>query len=728
MTGNYSWKAFYTELADKLLEFKDNRKQLIEDIYHIFDLVGMNMPKLEIDGRVADDMDPFTIYSLFNRGITNTNRARIAANMKELWNMTAEAPTEFDGIPVMNNLLANFFAFEDHRQPGDIDRLWKVFATAIRYADQSCDDAKKAFVAAFDAVLGQRCIRWNLTVALYWSRPDFYVNLDNAIRSYLYREKALGDDIALQVHSMKSVPSGEVYLQFRDAVADKLKESMEFSSISDLSYHAFVLMKEANAEEKAKRDSRKVGMNGTGGEDVRGVHYWLYSPGRAAVHWDRCLENNCMMIGWGELGDISEMQERSDIVEKMQTLYGGDTSYKNNTLTLWNFANEMQVGDMIFSKKGLTKLVGYGKVTSAYRYDQTLDEEFANLRTVDWLSSEEVGYPNGKAPMKTLTDITDDKELVSKLISLFETGDEYGDDGAEAVGNKAEYPPYDREKFLSEVYMDESDYDELVELVRRKKNVILQGPPGVGKTYSAKRLAFSMMGNKDTDHVMMVQFHQSYSYEDFIMGYRPDGTGFKLEEGPFYTFCRKAQDDPDSMYFFIIDEINRGNISKIFGELFMLIEADKRGKTSLRLPYKDVMFSVPENIYIIGMMNTADRSLALIDYALRRRFSFWEMKPAFSSQGFLEYTASADNDNLGNVVSTLCKLNSEIISDDTLGRGFAIGHSYLVDEARRDEGKLTDSWLRSVIRYDIVPLLEEYWYDDPQKVEDWKRRLLESIR
>lgn len=278
-------------------------------------------------------------------------------------------------------------------------------------------------------------------------------------------------------------------------------------------------------------------------------------------------------------------------------------------------------------------------------------------------------------------------------------------------------PRYSKQDFLAEVFMTNEQYEGLVGVLRRKKNIILQGAPGVGKTFAANRLAWSMMGEKDPSRIEFVQFHQNYSYEDFMLGYKPVDDGFKLQEGTFFKFCKKAANRPDQDFFFIIDEINRGNMSKIFGELLMLIENDYRG-TKATLAYGGLSFSVPKNVHIIGMMNTADRSLAMIDYALRRRFSFVEMKPGFQTEGFKQYQADLGDDVLDRLLVTVQALNEEIAKDPSLGRGFCIGHSYFCGQQNVD-----DDWLRSVIDYDILPMLEEFWFDDEAKVTNWRAQL-----
>lgn len=280
---------------------------------------------------------------------------------------------------------------------------------------------------------------------------------------------------------------------------------------------------------------------------------------------------------------------------------------------------------------------------------------------------------------------------------------------------------YTSSDFVNEVFMDNIQYETLKNLLLNKKNIILQGAPGVGKTYTAKRLAYSILGVKDDDKIEMIQFHQSYGYEDFIMGYRPSEKGFELVKGPFYEFCKKAEKHPENKYFFIIDEINRGKLSKIFGELLMLVETDKRGH-NMRLMYEKELFSVPENLYIIGMMNTADRSIAMIDYALRRRFAFYDFKPAFETQNFKDYQQKQNNKKFNLLIDEIIKLNTEITNDNCLGAGFQIGHSYFCND------NVTDEWLNFVVEYEILPLLNEYWFDEQAKIDKWQDILRKIVK
>lgn len=450
-------------------------------------------------------------------------------------------------------------------------------------------------------------------------------------------------------------------------------------------------------------------------EDIETRRYWLYSPGDGAAIWNECYKNGFMAIGWDEIGDLTAFTSKDEMKQAMKEEIDPTKSYMNAAHATWQFVHEMKPGDIVFAKKGMHQLVGRGVVESDYAFDATR-KHYKNIRRVKWTHKGEWPHP-GQAVMKTLTDITAYTDYVAKLNALFESDVE--DD---IEDREVDYPIYDAEKFLEEVFMDEESYEKLVALVRTKKNVILQGAPGVGKTFAAKRLAYSMMGVKDPNRVMMVQFHQSYSYEDFIIGFRPSETGFELKRGAFYNFCKAAEIDSENEYFFIIDEINRGNLSKIFGELFMLIESDKRG-VELQLLYSDEKFSVPGNVYIVGMMNTADRSLAMLDYALRRRFAFFEMKPGFNTDGFKAYRKGLASEKFDRLIHCVENLNTAIATDESLGEGFCIGHSYFCSLK-----KATDQALSGIVEFELIPLLKEYWFDEPTKVQDWINNLRSAIK
>lgn len=452
--------------------------------------------------------------------------------------------------------------------------------------------------------------------------------------------------------------------------------------------------------------------------DTAAIRYWLYAAGDGSANWESDYAEGIMAIGWPGMGDLSAYGSKEEMRAKMRELYGGTGSYRNQVLATWQFANEIKPGDVVFVKKGLKKVVGRGIVEGEYAYDEQRGE-FCHTHKVRWTDKGEWEHPD-QYVMKTLTDMTPYTDFLKKMQALFDEGkpEESLDSGEETTA----YDPYTAEDFLQDVYMDAERYQTLKALVLTKKNVILQGAPGVGKTFAAKRLAYSIMGEKDASRVQMVQFHQSYSYEDFIMGFRPTETGFALKKGVFYEFCRKAEKDDERPYFFIIDEINRGNLSKIFGELFMLIESDKRG-VELQLLYADEQFSIPGNVHIIGMMNTADRSLAMLDYALRRRFAFFEMPPAFTSSGFQAYKARINNIKFDRLIETVERLNKEITEDDSLGEGFRIGHSYFCTNLN-----ISDEWLRSVVEFELIPLLKEYWFDEPAKIKDWSHALWEAVK
>ena len=714
MEMNYNWTKFYSAFADKLLSYETDRQSLLKKLQKVFDGLGTKFQKLEADGSIVD-IDPFTVFGMFNKGLSNANRISIIKAFVQEFDMdkSIEIPTVFDGIPTLNNLKAVFFGWE--RNSDDIDNLWALFRMALKYADSTDKTAIKSdFIDIYDKVGRQSCIKWNITMGLFWIRPYVFVNLDSRTRWYI--KEYSPEIVDGSVKAFKDVPNGETFLWLCETISSKISNGdYSFKNLPELSYTAYVESERVNQENKKVNDNENTSIVE---EDSNAVHYWLYAPGHGSEKWDEFYNNGIMAIGWGEIGDLSKFSDKNQMKAKMKADFDPERSYKNAALATWQFAKEMKPGDIVFVKRGMRQIIGRGIIESDYIYDASQPDGYNNIRKVKWIDKGEWEHPWHQAVVKTLTDITQYTEYVRNLNSLFENDQE------EMEEKEIVYPPYSVENFLNEVYMSEEEYNTLVELILVKKNVILQGAPGVGKTFAARRLAYSMMGVQDSERVMMVQFHQSYSYEDFIMGYRPtENGGFVLKKGPFYNFCKKAENDSDNDYFFIIDEINRGNLSKIFGELFMLVEADKRAKVKLQLLYSDEKFSVPENVYIIGMMNTADRSLAMLDYALRRRFAFYEMKPGFDNEKFVEYRMNLNNPKFNKLIDVVQSLNNAIVTDESLGGGFKIGHSYFCNIKEINESRLSN-----IVEYELIPMLKEYWFDEPTKVKDWSNLLRGAVK
>lgn len=692
---NFDWIKFYTEFAIKLIPFDKDRILLLIKLKKVLDEAKVNFPIMENDHTELRDICPFTVFSIFNRGITNENRRKICAGLKSEFQIEAPVPESFDGIPVLDNRKSWFFAYKDKRRVDDIDNLWNLFARAIEYDDNH--KRKGDFIEAFNRVLLQSGIKWNITMGLYWIAPFSFLNLDSVNQNFIVNNSEIVNNIEVD-GLFKKMINGNEYLQLIESCEDYFKkENSKYCSFPELSLAAW------------KYSQNKVNK------------CWL-----VGASWDRVnktdafIENEIWQNGYDDkyLDEVKHVKVGDKIVIKTTYTMKNNLPFEYNNKT----ASVMD----IVAIGTVTKNLKDGKNLEV-NWNNKLDEPkkwfFGSWRD----TIQEIKREKSWKEADLLDFIFEGKEqdynkfLNDKTDEASELSDKIEQEVMELDKNIIN--PYTKQNFLNEVFMTETDYDKLVPLLKYKKNIILQGAPGVGKTFTAKRLAYSLIGTEDDSRIAMVQFHQNYSYEDFVMGYRPSENGFELRSGVFYDFCETARNDINNEYYFIIDEINRANLSSVFGELLMLVENDYRDKHVNLVYKKDELFSVPHNVYIIGMMNTADRSIAMIDYALRRRFSFFTMKPGFESNGFMVWQHKVRNDVFDTLIEKIKKLNADIAADDSLGEGFCIGHSYFVYDEKNIPANGVEAWLRNVVYYDICPMLDEYWFDDKQKSEHWQNEL-----
>ena len=806
MDEQFTWIPFYMEFADKLKAYSENRSQLINIITSVYNKLDISMPTLEKEGTSLVDIDPFTVFGLFNKGIKDTNRIAIIKEFANKLAVSSPAPADFNGIPVMNPLQAAFYGFGDDRNEEDIDNLWGLFIAALDYADNGTN--REDFCKYFNLAINQYCVKLaSLTMGLFWIRPYKYLNFDGNNQSLLRDDQLTPAKVVDYINrnmikrkNYNSRPDANTYLQVCELCHDELQSSdFEYKDFPSLSHFAWKLSKATDEKSEwfPSLDEYDPGLTTDDWLDLLNdknifdekslnVIKLIYDMGGDATckelsekYGDTPQYYNTTAVNlakriikatdvpdykskyWPVLfvGKPEENKEfgtfrwklRDELksaLEKLQNEEPTENVSVSNSEFLKYFAPLIQalkeLGGSALRKDAhekVVELMGISEEELSVTYEKTGASKVLNQ--IDFARNDlahEGFISNETKGTWALTELGTSVEMTTELAGRIHmkwvkinTAKRKGEpipviDLSKYYKKKANHK-YTKSDFLKDVFITEPEYDKLCSLLLKKKNIILQGAPGVGKTFSAKRLAYSIIGEKNENRICMVQFHQNYSYEDFIMGYRPnDSGGFELNSGVFYNFCESCKENPGKHYFFIIDEINRGNLSKIFGELLMLIETDKRGEEhKMKLVYGEKPFYIPDNLHIIGMMNTADRSLAMIDYALRRRFSFYTMKPAFENadnNGFGDYMKQIDCKLYHNAVAKIKELNSAIRNDSSLGKGFEIGHSYFAPEK---VSVIDDEWVRNVIEYEIIPLIEEYWFDNDKEVDKWTKALYQVI-
>lgn len=683
---SFTWVPYYKEFAEKLLQYQENRTNLCRLIYDHEDELLINY--LHDEGGKDDrftDIDPFTTFGLFNRGISMKNRVSSAALFKRLLNISADVPSDFDGVPILNNQKSHFFGFRPDRKPDDIENLWRLFVKVVK---------KEDFENEYNALLGQFLIGVNITMALFWVRPEDFLAFDSSNRAYMKRRYG----IVLP----NRAPAYSEYMSILNDIKKKMKEGVikekTFCELSANAYNGAL-----NGAEQTRYDDivgiwrrrKNIVLHGAPGTGK------TYDIPELAV---RLCDPSFMSMGRSREEIVNRYNQLKDDERLTFTTFHQSLDYEDWIEGLRPVVNETsqvtyEIEDGVFKRlceaAERSKLEGnqYGISSESDVWKVSLKRTGDNDVRKDCMEKGyiRIGWDEYGTDISDETDGSSRNDKGKKILDAYINRMKVGDIVMSCYSSK--------EIDAIGVITDDYRYDESLPAYKRIRPVhwLIKGKrENIVETNGGKEMVESTVYRLKSIHVEDVEAI--------------------LEK--YGVFIEQKEDDKP--YVMVIDELNRGNVSKVFGELITLLEADKRkgskNEESVKLPYSKKTFHVPDNVYLIATMNTADRSLGSLDYAIRRRFAFIAERPIglagdrFNAELFEKvsrlFVKNFDEYKASGWDATMRLLPADTLCDEYKPEDVWIGHSYFL---MRDEEGVDNT--RERILYELIPLLEEYVRD-----------------